>query len=714
MRFGTQTEVLIGEIDKSVVEHGKTALNAMTEDGDPMTGEYEKWQSLLSSEFLSPRDGPTVLFIDDSELSRLHPEAEDAAYDLAKAVGNRLKLSDGRSMFAPIMATYQRWMSSSQDDAPPVLPVVALTVLAATRMRSDAEARSTNYYLRLAQALTPGADASAIQTLRKDLRERGAFLDAMEMWRGLHNWIERQEGAVGTSTIRDHPYLQRIGYPLSQALVRQSDRMTLTRFFQALDFTPGPPPDAEVIVDVLDIWTATDQNRLSGAFMRALGDADLRPLLATVIEAHAQAWDGRVLTIDGKQRIAMRLCIDLEAWQASWLFPVPPSGPDALTVLAPNGAHEVRLTTSVGLDYYSVQGNPAVTPELLVSGMQLRGREYTAEFPPAPVIFLSPDLQTGAWSSSPEILPFEDHLVAVRDADSSEFRRMLSEAAAEGWRSIPQRGSVLLPGYALFQDVRFTDGQGLSRFPELRRLGITPAVVPRARLTGGLRLATSISATHYLAGGEPDLLLPSRTDGHSVVVTLDGRREQLQANGFPLELRRFINYTGRHIINVDNQELTFTTLEEGPDPAPPPGTATIGWTSDGQMSMQTQRFVITGAHVANGVDSPPILAWRGRDESWLLHRDGRTESVSEPATPRFLSTIDIDLYSQRFEISSPTSARWLAQRRGTRWQLTEIGPADPAEYSLEIDVLDAWKWACSDAKGAQLWELQLHIAERVT
>src|SRR5690606_8888209 len=107
-----------------------------------------------------------------------------------------------------------------------------------------------------------------------------AFLDAVEMWRGLHSWLEAQDGTVGVSTIRDHPHLQRIGYPLSQALVRQSDHLALTRFFHALDFHPGPAPEAEVILGALDIWTAALQNQLSDAFTRALSDNDIRPLLA--------------------------------------------------------------------------------------------------------------------------------------------------------------------------------------------------------------------------------------------------------------------------------------------------------------------------------------------------------------------------------------------------------------------------------------------------
>ncbi|MFM9709771.1 hypothetical protein, partial [Streptomyces galilaeus] len=83
--------------------------------------------------------------------------------------------------------------------------------------------------------------------------------------------------------------------------------------------------------------------------------------------------------------------------------------------------------------------------------------------------------------------------------------------------------------------------------------------------------------------------------------------------------------------------------------------------------------------------------------------DGRAEGAVEPAPPYFLTSTDIEIHSPYFEISAPPSARWLAQRRGARWQLTEIGPAAPKEYNLDIDVLDAWKRACTDANGAQLW-----------
>ena len=132
------------------------------------------------------------------------------------------------------------------------------------------------------------------------------------------------------------------------------------------------------------------------------------------------------------------------------------------------------------------------------------------------------------------------------------------------------------------------------------------------------------------------------------------------------------------------------------------------------MSAQGHLFAVTGACVSGPSDSYPILVRRGRDESWLLHADGRTELLAETETPAFLLSIDIELHLPCFEISAASTARWLAQRRGTRWRLTEIGSSKRNEYDLDIDVLDAWKRACRDTNGAQLWKAQLSMAGGAT
>lgn len=676
---------------------------------------YEDWQQRLSDAFLFPHQGPTVFFLDEEELNRICPESADAPADLVRAVRSRLALSGGRTLFRPITMAFQHWQRGSQADPPPVLPLMAVSVLAATRMRSDALARSTNYYIRLAQTLTGDLEGTEIETLRDDLREGGAFLDVVEMWRGVHSWIEAQGGKRGTSTIRDHSHLQRIGYPLSQALVRQSDRISLTRFFRALAYFPDHPPTSEVLLRALDIWTVAPQNRLSDSFMRSIADADMRLLLGEVVEAHARAWDGRVLTGDGKLRIGIRLSVDLEKWQTRWLFPVPAAGPDALCLKMPGSQQTISLVKTAGHDNYATSDAPAVEAANLTSGLRLLGDEYAAEFPAAQVIFLRPDRQTGAWSSEAGILPFEEHLVVIAAEHTTMFKHMLSEAAADGWRLLPQRGSILLPGFALFSNVRFLDGQKLestlSELPGLRRIGVTTSVIPRSRLVRGLPIASEISATHYLRGGEPDLLLPTAHESGTATVTLDGLTEEIAANGFPLELRRFIKSGGHHNINADGQDLAFTTIDEHPSPEAPAGTATIGWSGNQQLTGADQTFEILGAHADGSSDAPTVLVRRGREETWLLHESGHAEKLTEPGPPPFLATLeDVTFHLPFFEVPVPQSARWIAQRRSNGWHVAELGTEQLREYLLSIDVIRAWKHACGSPGGKELWELQLSMA----
>ena len=78
-------------------------------------------------------------------------------------------------------------------------------------MHSDAQVRSSNYYLRLAQALLPAADDHVVEQVRLELRD-GAFIPVADMWRNLDRWLGEQAGAAGLSTIRDHLEMTRIGF----------------------------------------------------------------------------------------------------------------------------------------------------------------------------------------------------------------------------------------------------------------------------------------------------------------------------------------------------------------------------------------------------------------------------------------------------------------------------------------------------------------------
>ena len=673
---------------------------------------YWWWQRALAAEFFTPQNGPLVVFIDEDVLRKIAPGMDDPAADLAQAVRDASSHTPGE-YFSRIARERRLWKLDARASPPPVLPVLAITVLAATRMRSDGQALSTNFYRRLAESIEPGASGMRVAQLKAEV-DGSAFLDVVDMWCTLDEWIGEQDGRVGVSTIRTHERLTRIGYPQSQALLTRSDRAELTRFFAALRIREAGLPDENSMLRALEVWTSASSNRLGDTFMAALGSAEIKGLIAAVVLACAAAWDGRVVTKDGRGRIAIRLGIDLDEWTTAWLFAVleGASEPILLDGLLAADA-PVSLVRMPPSKYYVSDNAPDVSSDLVTRGFRLRGAAYAAEFSKAEVLVFARDADTGGWSSTTGITPFETHLIAVTAAESAAVSRVLTAAAAKGWVLRKQGARPLLSGFVLYEGVRFTNDTALQRAlsdePRLRALGVAPTLTPRARFVRGLPLDREFAPSHYLLGGEPDLLLPTDEEPKLVLLALGGKEEVVTSNGFPFELRRFPSPEGSTEVIADAQRLTFTLLEESVVAATPKGTATLGWDDDGNLSAATGAFNVIGAVVSGTFAATSVMGRRGRDETWLLLDGGTALPVAEPTPPVFTNAAGFAFTSQYFEAPAPKATQWLAQRSGTSWHLSRLGPGDPQEVQASFDVLATWR-RTSEPSGSALWRIQLGLA----
>lgn len=676
-------------------------------------GRYAQWQEALSARFLPEKDGPVVLFVDDAELPSLVSDVAEPSVDLAEAVRDVRSKTPGADYFAKVVAACRLWKLGDQAKAPPVLPVLALSVLAATRMHSDGYVLSTNYYLRLAEALAPGASPIELGTLHNELKGQ-SFLDVVYMWSALHDWIVAQDGRVGISTIRtDERRLTRIGYPLSQALLKRRDRSELTRFFRAMRIKTSGVPDEETILYGLDVWTTADRNRLSDTFMGALRSEKVRPLLCSLVIAFAEAWDGLVVTSDGRRRIAIKLGLDLEQMTARWIFSVEHGTAENITLSGLSGTDRTVILSQIPPSrYYASDGAPPVTPELVLQGFRLRGVAFTAEFPKSPVLLFVNDPQTGAWSTTAGISPFEHHLIAAASSESGSVERLIQRAAAPGWVVRKQGRNAILPGFKLFEDVRFADRQLLAEAlrddPQLRSLGMAPTLTPRTRFARGLPLAREFAHNIYMVGGEPDLLLPTEQEPRIALLSLNGIEEVVTASGFPFELRRFPQPEGVVNVIVDSQSLSFSLLSESPLGETPAGAYSLGWSHQGALETATSKTQIIGALVTSSPARIAHLVRRGR-ETWVLHDGGVTKRCSEPGLPSFLNGTGFDYVPTQFEATASDSAKWVAQRKGTMWLLTELNPDGRREVSADFDVLRTWAGTADGANGPMFWELQMGL-----
>ncbi|WP_458042318.1 MULTISPECIES: hypothetical protein [Bacteria] len=672
---------------------------------------YLWWQNTLSEKFLFEQSGAFVFFVDDAELRRIAPDLENPAPDLALAVRDSSSLTHG-AYFGRVERERRLWQQGDRATPPPVLPVLALTVLAASRMRSDEKGLSTNYYLRLAQSLDPEAGPDQVIAMREEVRR--AFQDVVSMWVSLDEWVTDQGGRVGASTIRTHERLTRIGYPQSQALLTRNDRAELTRLFTAMVLEPDSLPDERTMLSALDVWTSRRQNRLGETFLAALKDDQRRGLIAAVVLAFGAAWDGHAITRDGRRRIAIRLGIDLEEWTTDWLFPVQDEvdSPILLDGLTGTDA-QVSLSQEPPYRYYIAEHAPAVTPELIRQGFRLRGSQFAAEFPRTDILIFLRDAQTGAWSSTAGITPFETHVIAASAAESSAVSRVLKRAGGDDWTVRRQSANPLLPGFTLFEGVRFTDDKALqaalSEEPDLRLLGVAPTLVPRARFVRGLPIDRDLAPNHYLLGGEPDVLMPTPEEPDLAVLSLNGVEELIMANGFPFPLRRFPNPEGNVDVVADGQRLRFTLRAESALAAEPRGTGAAGWSADGIFTVDSASIRICGGIVDTVTDAPVVLCRRDREETWLLVDGGRAHRCIQPGSPTFAGEAGFPYAPAFFEVPLRPSAQWIAQRAGEVWHLARLTPGTPREVRASFDVLGTWA-RTADATGNAYWTLQLGLA----
>lgn len=674
---------------------------------------YAQWQKIFARAFLGVNPGvPLVFFVDDDELRRLVPGSPDPAGDLAAAVAELVHPQRGAAMFAAVARAAGWWDGSAHDQPPPSLPVLALSVLAATRMHTDEQARSHNYYLRLAQVLLPCAEAANVDATRLTLRG-GAFIAVAEMWQDLDRWLDERGGAAGISTIRDHPELTRIGFPLSQALVRRSDRAALTRFFDALEISQFGVPSSDALLEYLRIWAARPRD-LSDTFRRALADDTLRPLLQPLVTGLANTWDGRVITTEGLTHLDIAVVLDLERWAARWAIRGPGPVNDTLVGTIAGIPVEIAIARDPYSSLFRTSGAPVVSSQALRDGVRLRGATCVAELAPVRILVLGEDADAGGWLSTRSIVPFREHVIAASADLAADVERVLQRAAKSGWSRARPAERPLLAGYVLFLDVIFDDpgrlDEALAAFPGLPSAAIRPDWATRARLVNGLPLARPLSRDCYLAGGEPDLLLPVGDQPRFVNAALDGAEQAppFRASGFPIELRRFGPLSsGSHVIEADRDILRFTLLRTNPADHPA-GTAELGWDNQGEIRGGLAQPMVCGAAVEGRDAAEPLLVRRGPGRAWLIHNDGHCSAVIEPP-PATGPLSQVNGFSgYYFELAPPRSATWLAEHRGDRWKVRDIHRQAPEFTPLDEGSRSVWSAVAQHGPdGDPLWHLYL-------
>ena len=469
---------------------------------------YEDWSELLFQTFFSEENyGEDVLFaIDDpvlAEISALSEEGEDGgAGSLATAVKSRIS---GQWRLGNISASVREWEKRGTG-AHPALPVLALTVLAASRMAADEKIANTNYYVPLRRLLDPHDPGRGAP---------GDFRDEiLGLWASVHEWsevaLEGRLGILKADTTGSHfPY---IASALQHAFLRSSDLHRLDAFFRVLGLEPaGEPPVGGELRRALKSWTSNKDEPWARRLHKAcLDDPDneLHKHCERLLTREARRWDGMPRDVrTGRAVGRLRLAIKSRRHPGVQLFAQWDEriGDEVELVVPGDGSSSLRREEDSEWFEPNPLGefSPPLIDDWLSNGVECAGTPTKFERLGTAAHVLRYDESMANYVSVDFMTIGLPHLVLTRRRHVDEVKNFLTALAEDGdiaREAVTVSDDPHLADWRLIGPFKI-DSRPATRPPEVLAQYLATGTGLSLRLIGGLHVGPGQRT--YLRGGEP-------------------------------------------------------------------------------------------------------------------------------------------------------------------------------------------------------------------
>ncbi len=519
--------------------------------------EYDRWNEAIVEYYFSPRayNKPVYLDADDDviqQIGRLWSHSdEEALEDLQREVIKTFVRfpGQGRLLDRHLDRLFQ-WKKGGKIERPPFVALLAFFANVAERMKRTGEVRETNYYTPLTKALQ-----LPVTQVNRQFVIRG-FADARYFWTELNVWLEEHDGSIGLPTARALDRRVHVGLPLSQALLRESDRQRLRDLFAAYHLRPGErlaPSDMERLMQE---WVPG--SRLSPLPKKLWNSRETRARIAEIACIELESWDGSfdIPEEQGSNRASLLLVASLT------LHPRPRihlgltaratgSVPDGPYRLGQSVSHSAKvafedISQGIFLDSGLYAGwkdlaNPESIsfPDLLADSVELLGPDGVGLYrPPRRIAILVRDEDLRRYVEVERAELGTSHILLVHSSLVEQVKSFLQTAARPGFQVLsPEEVEGLPSRWNLFADVQII-WLGETRIVDLMRL------VP-------------VSRTHLrLAGG---LCLPGRHIWHRMLPP-EIRASALESQRARVSLSEVQRITDRHATDMQPEEFEGTTV----------------------------------------------------------------------------------------------------------------------------------------------------------
>jgi hypothetical protein len=464
---------------------------------------------------------PVYIDLEDDALARLTEQlglarGEQPAAALVSAVVPTLRIAARGSVFGLHIGRLIRWAKDDGGAAPPVLAVLALQSMVAERMRRDADFSSSNYYGRFLQTI--GCDPADANARGKVVRAFGD--ESMTMWRALNRWISQDSSTRGIPTAYSFDYRVRVGLPMSQALVRDSDRQAIRAFFGELALIPGQTVSVEDMARLLRAWLP--DSYASKSLKLLTHDEDALARVAAVATIELAAWSGVVEEAARRSRRSIALTARLRKLPRRTLrLGAAVSGADGIDTLGigaeANEAGRMAFAEPVALGAGDGEGWRPVVSELAIADLLVGRARLVADGAragrdPRTLIVLARDSDTGGFREVDRIRMRTQHLLLAVESARGRVERELVQIARDGWIAHDQMPG-LPNGWVLFESVEIIAISD-THAPDLAAL--IPIVWTELTVAEGFRLPGR-AIWHTSAAPE---IRASAPPGHSLLLTI--------------------------------------------------------------------------------------------------------------------------------------------------------------------------------------------------
>ena len=404
------------------------------------------------------------------------------------------------NQFSRFRLANDEWLRGDTFMPPPALALLAVFSLAAERMQRSSEMGANNYYGRLDEVLGLGGKSNAEKSYREVCDE---------LWASLVRWLDEWEGERGLPTVPStssdgaQPY-EYVNKAISQALLRDVDRTSLLKIFEAAGLEPQQDMDAEDMAGYLDEGLPIHGTQ---HLKKLWKKGDLRMAIAQAAVGSLRIWTGTT-TSERPERVKVRLVAVIQKFFGQRLdlnLDVP--HPDY------RAARVLRLTTSEesleDLEFFPsgrrslrlLDSNVLASDSLIDGRLKLVDPETGMEALRVPrgVVPLRHDESTQVFIEADRMMLGVPHVIlARRDAVhglksypiADQVAEVLSNYARSGW-SVVESIPGLPEGWVLFLDVELMGVPDLSnRNFALRAL--EPVSTTSIVLTGGIQIPGAI------------------------------------------------------------------------------------------------------------------------------------------------------------------------------------------------------------------------------